>query len=288
MPYLYLVLSIFTNGICSVVGKYFDKYSFGKKDATKLYNCLQMLASFLIWGVMYAFNFSFDVNVLPYCLLCAIGYTLSIIGIINAIKHGPVTFAALFTNLALIVTSIWGFFFWGTQVTVIVIIGLIFVVLAIFLCLYTGKKEEKKISFKWLIFILMAFFGNAGCSIAQRSQQIAFNGEYKYMLMAFAMFISFVVCFVIYLLSDKSDSKSILKKSWHWPVAAGAAAVVLNLMVMLLATSILSPSLVYPAISVGGLVLVAIFSLFVFKEKLKWWQWVGIVLGTIATALLSI
>jgi uncharacterized membrane protein len=59
-------------------------------------------------------------------------------------------------------------------------------------------------------------------------------------------------------------------------------------MVMLLATSILSPSLVYPAISVGGLVLVAIFSLFVFKEKLKWWQWVGIVLGTIATALLSI
>ena len=134
----------------------------------------------------------------------------------------------------------------------------------------------------------MAFFGNAGCSIVQRTQQMQFNGQHKYMLMTFATLLSAIACFVIYLRGDKTNSKDILKRSWHFPILAGACNVVLNLFVMLLATSFLSPSLIYPVIGVGGLMIVTLVSLFVFKEKLKWQQWLGIAIGTIATVLLSI
>ena len=115
----------------------------------------------------------------------------------------------------------------------------------------------------------MAFFGNAGCSIVQRTQQIQFSGQHKYMLMTFATLLSAIACFIIYLYGDKSKSKEILKKSWYFPVTAGSCNVILNLFVMLLATSSLSPSFIYPVIGVGGLMVVTLVSLFIFKEKLE-------------------
>ena len=288
MPYVYLLVSVFMGASSSVFGKFFGRKNEGVKDATKLYNFLQLTSVFSIWFILYTFNFSFEVCVLPYCLLFAACFTVCNVGIITALKHGPTTLTALFNSLSLIVTTIWGFLFWETEVSLIVLTGLTLVTIAIYLCLYTGKKEDKKFSWKWLLFVLMAFLGNAGCSIVQRTQQIQFSGQHKYMLMTFATLLSATACFVIYLCGDKTNSKEILKKSWYFPVTAGICNVVLNLFVMLLATSPLSPSLIYPVIGVGGLMVVTLVSLFVFKEKLKWQQWLGIVIGAIATVLLSI
>ena len=33
---------------------------------------------------------------------------------------------------------------------------------------------------------------------------------------------------------------------------------------------------------------ISLFSFVVFKEKLKWWQWVGIAIGVVAVVMLSI
>ena len=57
---------------------------------------------------------------------------------------------------------------------------------------------------------------------------------------------------------------------------------------MLMALTDLSPSLIYPVIGVGGLAVVTIVSLFIFREKMRWWQWVGVAVGAVAVALLSI
>ena len=106
--------------------------------------------------------------------------------------------------------------------------------------------------------------------------------------MAFATLISLVSSLVIYLMGDRHATKVILKKSWYLPVITGALNVGLNLFVMMLVQSPLSPSLIYPVIGVGGLSVVMIFSQLVFKEKLKYWQWIGIAVGAAATVLLSI
>ena len=57
---------------------------------------------------------------------------------------------------------------------------------------------------------------------------------------------------------------------------------------MLMAMTDLSPSLIYPVVSVGGLAVVTIFSLFVFKEKMYPKQWFGVAIGAVAVVLLSI
>jgi drug/metabolite transporter (DMT)-like permease len=69
---------------------------------------------------------------------------------------------------------------------------------------------------------------------------------------------------------------------------AGGLNGFLNLFVILLATSPLSSSLVYPVIGVGSLMITTLFSTFVFKEKMRWWQWIGIITGMAAVAILSL
>ena len=135
---------------------------------------------------------------------------------------------------------------------------------------------------------MLAFFGNAGCIIVQRAQQIVYNGQHSNMLMFFALLFSVVAYFFVYLRSDKTCSLQIIKTSWYAPVLSGVFNFLLNVFVILLVFTDLSPSLIYPVIGVGELAVVAIFSLFVFKEKMYWWQWVGVVVGAVATVLLSI
>ena len=152
------------------------------------------------------------------------------------------------------------------------------------------KKENGKldINFKWLIFALLAFAGNAGCCIVQRTQQMAFNGKYGDFLMMAATGLSAIVCGVIYFTGDKEGSKLIIAKAGLYPVIAGICNVLLNLFVIFLATSSISPSLIYPVISVGGIAITIVFSALVFKEKMNLWQWFGLFLGAVATGLLSI
>ena len=275
----------------SVFGAFYNRKSMERKDALPLYNLLFLLSVFVGWAVLFAITPSFTWRVLPYSLAFGAFYTLCQVGIINALKCGPTTLTSLLLQLSLIAVTAWGFFFWDAKFTWFIGLGLVLVALSLWLCLYTGKQtsdEGKKISLKWLICALTAFIGNAGCAIVQKTQQMKFSGEYGNMLMLFATGISVVFFLVGYLRSDKRDTRIILKTASAFPVFAGGCNLLLNLFVMLMATSTLSPSLIYPVLAVGGLAVTSVFSVIVFKEKLIWWQWLGIAVGAIAVALLSI
>ena len=288
MPYLYLILSVFLNASASVFGKIFNKKNDGKQDCAAFYNFFLVVSVFVGWGILYAMDFSFDASVLWYSVMFAVCYSVCNVGIINALKYGSAMLTSLFLALSLLLTTLWGFFFWGAKITVAVVIGLLLVVCAIVLCLYSKEKEEKDFSWKWLFYMALAFFSNAGCTIVQRTQQLAYNGQHGKMLMVFAIGFSLVIYALIYLRSDKKDTPAMLKTSWWMPVGAGICNLLVNLFVMLLALTALSTSLIYPVIGVGGLAVVTVFSLLVFKEKMRWWQWLGVAVGAVAVLLLSL
>lgn len=288
MPYIYLIISVFMSAASSVFGQLFNRQNEGKKDTSAFYNFLLLTSVCIGWGIMYVFDFSFDISVLLYSLSFAVCYTVCNMGVINALKYGPTTLTSVFVGLSLILTTVWGFIFWDAKITAVVLVGLALVVIAIYLCLYTNNKEEKAFSWKWLFFVLLAFFGNAGCTIVQRTQQVRFHGQHGKMLMLFATLFSAIACSVLYLRSDRSDTVKMLKQSWWAPVCAGVCNVILNAFVMLMALTTLSPSLIYPVIGVGGLGVVTLFSLLVLKEKMHWWQWLGLGIAMVAIWLLSL
>lgn len=291
MPYVYLILSTFFMAAFNIVGGFYERKTSNYSGAVFIYNLIQTSTALLFWIIIYAADFSFEKGVLLYSLGFGISYALCLIGSINAIKHGSVALTSLIVNMSLISATIWGLIFWNSEFTFTVAIGLILVSIALALCLLSGKadaKQKKSVSLKWCFFAFMAFIGNAGCTIIQREQQIAYSGKHGNMLMVFAIIISVLVCLSLYLKNNKSNTKIILKKAWYYPIAAGAVNSLLNLFVILLASTSLSPSLIYPVIAAGGLMITMMFSLFAFKEKLMWRQWLGFAVGTIAVVLLNI
>ena len=156
-----------------------------------------------------------------------------------------------------------------------------------FLCIFE-KGENAKASIKWILFVLLSFLGNAGCAIVQKTQQIVFNGEYGKMTMFYATLVSSVFFLIVFIVKKKENIKDIVRNKWYFPLLAGIGNALLNTFVIILASTSLSPSLIYPTIGVGGLIFVLIISIFVFKEIIKLVKWIGIVIGIISTILLAL
>lgn len=289
MSYAYLITATLFVSFCGIGATYYNRINRGKKDTTKLYNLITLAVVFLCWLVKFLLNPEADLGVIPYSLTFTLGYTSAMIFEVMVYREGPLMLSSLIMQLSMIATPIWGFFFWNTPVTPPVIGGLILVVISLWLCLYNGKVEgEKRTNTKWLIFIAVYFVGNSIAAITQRTQQIDFDSAYGDFLMVVATAISLAVCIISYSRSDKSDSREILKKSAFIPFLVGAANFLINLLIIILATSELSPSLIYPVIAVGSLSVNTVFSVFLFKEKMRWWQWIGVAVGAVAITLLSI
>lgn len=288
MPYLYLILATVGVASTNIVAAFFNRKNANEKNTASLYTFLVQATIFLCWLVMFLFDRTYDWAVLPYALLFAVCFAMCMIGNIYALKTGPVVLTSLALQLSLVGVTAWGFLFWNTQFTWLTAVGLILIVVSLWLCLYKGKNDDKKISWKWIVFALMAFVGNAGASITQRTQQTAFGGQYGNFLMVVATFLAALICFVLYVFSEKGNTKKLVKTSWYYPMIGGGMNVMLNVCVILLATSTLSPSIIYPVLAVGGLMLVTVFSKFVFKEDMRWWQWLGVLIGTVAVGILSV
>lgn len=288
MSYFYLIAATLLNTLYSLSASFFNRKNEGRKDTSAFFNVVLVSTVVIGWAVKYIIEFSFNVAVLPYVAFFTVGYITGISGVISALKTGPIMLTNLIVNLSLLMGALWGLIFWSEPVTPLVIIGLVLVAVSIFLCLYNGKKDDKKVSLKWILYVGLAFFGNACCVITQKQQQIDFNGQYGNMLMLFSTGLSLIYFIITYLRSDKSDSLPMLKQTVYFPIASGLCNLFVNTFNIILATSEIPSSVVFPVISIGTLIIVSIFSLFVFKEKLRWWQWVGIILGITATILLSI
>lgn len=292
IEYFQLVGATVCSAMMSIVGSFYNRKTQGKNNTNAVYSMVLCLVAFVCWGALWLTDLSFNARVLPYSLAFAAFYIVAIWGKIAALRSGSPLITSLLCQLSLIAVSVWGFFFWNEPFTPLVAVGLCLVVCSIFLCLYTGKTdkntEKTKFSWKWLVFVALAFFGNAGCTIVQRHQQKAFAYQYGNMLMFFALLCASVAFVAAWLKSDKKDTVTILKKSGYLPAITGVANVLLNVFVILLASASLSASLVFPTMSVGALALTTLFSVFALKERLRWWQWLGIAVGALAIVLLSI
>lgn len=290
LDYLLLVGALFANASLSLFNSFFQKKNRTRVGSTQLYNLVMISSVLITWAVIWAFEGGFSLKVLPYSLIFGVGYSAAIIGLFNAIKCGPTALSTLILQLSLIATAVWGLFFWGSPVTVPVILGLILVAVSLFCCIYTKSSDsENRVSLKWIIWVSICFVGNSAASIVARVQQIDFDGLHKGQFITLATLITLVICIIMYARSDKRDTAVVLKKSGYLPILSGVLNALYSVLILVLATSKVVPaSLLYPTVGVGSIALVSLFAQFVLKERMSKLQWTGLVIGAVATALLSI
>ena len=163
MSYLLLVIAAFFLSFGGIGVNFYNRKNVGRRGSDCLYILIETCVVFLIWLVKFLISPDVDLAVLPYSMLLAAGYVATMLVSVPAYKEGSLMLTSLIMQLSGITTSIWGFFFWDSPITLYVIIGLVLVVLSLWLCLFNGRTAEngkRNITAKWL-FLIFVYFHHA-------------------------------------------------------------------------------------------------------------------------------
>ena len=289
VEYLYLLLAMIFSATITIGGRLYNDRNKDKRNVSLLYNELSACGNAFVWMVLWIFDFSFDVRVLPYCALLGIFVGLFNMGMIGALKHGSTSVTALVKQMALVGISAWGFVFWDVQLTWLTGIGIVLIVISLALCLLNKKAGPQVGSFwKWAFFAVLITVGNAGIGIVLRYQQMAFDYQHKNMFMFFGVLLGAVFCTLLALREDKKHWKAAIRSSWMFAGLAGSSSALFNVFILLMIQRQMSSSVIYPGIAVGGLMITTLISFIGFRERLRPLQWVGLAVGAVALVFLNI
>ena len=288
MAYFYLAAAMITGMVNTLGGTLYNRKVSDCKDTTAIYNLAHIISVIIGWAIFFAVTPDFSLSVLPYSILFGVCYSISCGCLVPAYKNGSAALTGLILQLSVISASVWGFIFWNSPVTPLSVGGIVLVVVSMVLCFYEKGGEKKKITGKWIFFVSLVFIGNSTCTIVQKTQQLDFDGKYGPQFMLLSVLISSIIYIIVFAKSDKTDIKKTLRRGWYFPVIAGSCNTVMNLFVILLATSSLSPTVVYSTLGVGGITIATLFSAFVLKEKIEKHQYIGIAVGALAVLILSL
>ena len=179
--------------------------------------------------------------------------------------------------------------FLGEKASITLFLGILF--LAISLVLINLKKDggEVKITFKWVIFVMLGLIGNGAKSTMLKTQQLDFGGLYKNEFLVISFAISAVVCLIIALTQEKGHMKINLRRGGALGVVCGLLTAGVNLGTSLLAAPSrnMPASIMFPLISAGGIICSLLVACFIFKEKLSKQQLLGLALGIVSIVFLG-
>jgi uncharacterized membrane protein len=288
MEYICLAAAMCSSAMLSIMSSLFGKKNPNAAHASALYSAVVTASACLTWGIICLCNGGVDLRAIGYSVLYGISYTLAMIGMFCAYQLGSTSLTAFIKQLSLIGVALWGFLFWNNTLTANIAIGLALIVAALYLCFKPDRKtKDNAISVKWCAFAFMLLTGNAGCSIIQKYQQLAFDGEYGNGFMLFGAAFAFL-CSFAYAKKEHARVGEIKKASFIFPILGGISSAVLNLFILLLISSPLSESIIFPGIAVGGLIITMLFSVLAYGEKLPVHRWIGLGVGAVALVFLNL
>jgi drug/metabolite transporter (DMT)-like permease len=219
-------------------------------------------------------------ELLPYSLLFALTYSIAQVFSLLAVKEGPLSLTSLFAQYSLLIPTFHGLIFLSEPygATLFLGIGLLIISMAF---ANIEKKDSKKITPKWIIFVFLSFLGNGLCSVVQKIAGLELSEEYRISFMLIALLITSLSLLVIALAISKKEVVTHLKKGCLPYTLSGIANGITNVSTLALASS-MDASLSFPIIASGGIVLTALVSIFIYREKLSLFQKLSFVLGILA------
>ena len=223
----------------------------------------------------------------------ALSYATATVCAVLAIRCGSLAKTTLIVSCSLLIPSFYGMVALKEPISVTLVIGTVLLLVALFLINYRkqakGERKTKGASWKWAIFVVLAFVGNGMCSTVQKAEQLYFGEEGKNMFMIVAL--GFVVVILLTLSfclrEERTAMKETLRRGWLWALLCGLMNGLTNYLVIYLNPR-LPASVLFPVISGGSLTLVFLYSTLIRKEKFSPRQYVGFLVGVVSIVLLNL
>ena len=220
----------------------------------------------------------------------ALAYATCTVFTVLAIRHGSLAMTSLIVSCSLLIPSFYGVLWLKEAVSATLVIGLVLLIMALFLINYEKKNQKvSPITWKWSIFVFLAFVGNGLCATVQKAEQIRFGDEGRNLFMLLALAMVSVSLFVVSFLvkQERIMWKETVRNGWCWAFLCGIANALTNYLTLYL-NSFLPASFIYPVISAGGIVLSFLYSTLVIREQFHWRQRFGFFIGVLSVILLNL
>lgn len=284
LDYVFLGSVVLGLTIQNVTRKMFNSKA---KGGTFIFAAAATFFALIVFIVTSGGKLDFNFSVVPYSILFAVSYITASVAMLMAIKEGSLALTSLIVQYSLIIPTVLGFALWGESAGIWLIVGIVLLLISLALINLEGKAEKKTITPRWLIFVVLAFVGNGLCSASQKAQQIYCDGQYKNEFMIVALSISFVFMLFAALITERKDMLHNLKVGVPTYSICGLTNGLVNFLVLILSTR-MPASVMFPIISAGGIIATYFVSLFIYKEKMSTRQTIGLFVGIASIIALNL
>ena len=219
----------------------------------------------------------------------AVSYAVATVFAVLAIRCGSLAKTTLILSCSLLLPTFYGIICLKEPVHATMIAGVLLLLVSLVLVHYEKEKSAQKVTFRWVLYVLLAFLGNGMCSIVQKAKQLCLGeaGNNMFMIVALGVVVVLLFAFSMASGTERQAFHGFGWKGWLLALLCGIANGATNYFVIFL-NSRLPASVMFPIISAGGMILIFLYSVFVRKEKFSLRQKVGFLLGTASIVLLNL
>ncbi len=277
-----LILSIVAGVVQQVARKESNKRG---KGGVYSFSAAAAFLSLIFFTIRSGGNWNADGQTFCYAGVFATAFAVTTITTMLAIQCGPLSLTSLVVSYSLVIPALYGILFLNEPISIQLVLGIVFLFVSIFL-INQERGEQKKITLRWGIFAVITFFGNGICTTVQKLYQVRSGGATECEFMIISMLIVVSTLMIAAVISEKRELFKNLKEGAIWYGICGLGNASANSLTMILALT-MPASVLYPLLSAGGIVLTALVSILLYRERLSVEQKIGLVMGIVATILLS-
>lgn len=290
MNFIYIGLIILLYSFQTLFCKLFtDRYP-GKSELSSPIFCI--IEAIFITLATYAFNgFQFYASSLTLLFgvlngLILFGYNTSLIKAGTLGSYAFLNVCLLYG--AILVPSAYGILFLQESITLLKIIGIIMMLIAcIFMNLDEIKLKDSTLTY-YSFCILLFLFNGAYCTIIK--MQTIYHNEEKQSMIMITFALMGIIALVNLLCTEKENTLQAFKLSKNCLpfliLCLISATLAINLLMYIL--PLIDTAILYTVQNGGVLILSALYSIFLFKEKLSHKKLLGIIIAVISITILSI
>ncbi len=238
------------------------------------------------------FSLKLTPNIIMWGLIYGVVQELFMFFKTQAMKNGSVSITTLIGNCSLILSTSVGVLIWKETVSIIQIIGVLFLIASFVLCTYKKAEESEKASKIWLLYCLFFFVFAASVGIIFKafSKSCADDTEGDMMLVSAVTMLVFSGA--KYLFAPKSSKRkenefAFSKVFYIIAVISGILSCSYNRLNISLA-GLFDSVIFYPCFNGGVILVSALFSIIFLREKLTFRQSAGLILGLISVVTIGI
>lgn len=257
-------------------------------ENSSVFTLVRVLIIALFFLLLSGFRMGWHGPTMPYALSYGLMLAINLITCTMAYLTGPFALTSLLISASMVLVTVFGLVFLKEPLSLTMGIGIGLLVVSVLL-LHEKAPDDCRLTPRWWIYTILAFFCNAGCTLAQKLHQTSFPGRYENEFMFYGAVLCAVLCLVYCLFKrvKPGQIKQCMEKGWVSMLGIGVACSLVNLLLMILNAS-MPASLLFPTLSGLTLLFAPLLGKFLYHEKSTRRQKISYLIGACSVILMNL